>query len=406
MRSRSAAVLVIALAAGAVADAAAQVPAKLTTITGDRLAVELTGLDADGLRFTRPDGSTGALPLDDLETIELEGGDRLPNTADGKVWLRSGAALRARIAGGDEGGFLLDLGLGEPQRFQIAHLRAVRFEPPGAAGDDHGFADALGTPRATDDLLFAWNRNSGLLRPISLRVLGIEGDALRVHFGGSDRTVPLDQVHGIVFGTEHGFPPPPPPAPSVTAVLTDGTRLIGRPAGLADGALQLTLSEGPRLMLPIDAVDRLDVRSSRVARLSAIPPTEVVQVPALDRVPPWLVDRAPGGQGLVLGERRFARGLCLVPMTRLTWQLEPGAFDVFEATIGIDERSTGPADAVFRVLLDGEVVLEQTGVGPAFERRLRVPLETAGTLSLEVDFGEHFDLGDHCVFADARLLRL
>ena len=100
------------------------------------------------------------------------------------------------------------------------------------------------------------------------------------------------------------------------------------------------------------------------------------------------------------------RGLCLFPRSRLTWSIDARAFDVFETTIGIDGRSTGPADAVFRILLDDTVLVERQHVTVGFVESVRVPLGAGNRLTLEVDFGERFDLGDHCVFADPRLLKL
>ncbi len=35
-----------------------------------------------------------------------------------------------------------------------------------------------------------------------------------------------------------------------------------------------------------------------------------------------------------------------------------------------------------------------------------MPLGAGNQLTLEVDFGASYDLGDHCVFADPRLLKL
>jgi hypothetical protein len=36
---------------------------------------------------------------------------------------------------------------------------------------------------------------------------------------------------------------------------------------------------------------------------------------------------------------------------------------------------------------------------------VRVPLQKAQRFAIEVDFGADYDLGDHCVFADARVLQ-
>ena len=36
---------------------------------------------------------------------------------------------------------------------------------------------------------------------------------------------------------------------------------------------------------------------------------------------------------------------------------------------------------------------------------VRVDLKKAKSLAIEADFGKNYDLGDHCAFADARVLQ-
>ena len=107
----------------------------------------------------------------------------------------------------------------------------------------------------------------------------------------------------------------------------------------------------------------------------------------------------------MLGGKACARGLCMVPRTKLTWDLG-GRYDVFEATIGIDDRGGPEAHAVFRVLVDDKVVFDS---GPRTRGQapeaIRVELHKAKTLALEVDFGKNYDLGDYCVFADPRVVQ-
>jgi hypothetical protein len=386
-------------------------PCTVTTIRGEELRATIVALDAaaagGAVIELRPLAAAArTLPVDELESIDCGGQAPLPIVRPGAVWLRSGTGLGARLVGGAEGEVRVEIGPRTELAFRLVHLRALRLEAADAAGDYDGFRAALDAPAATEDLLFAWNRQTGKLSRLSCRVLGVEGDQLRVDYRG-ERTVPIEQVHGIVFGRDNGVRPPAPPAPAaVVRTAAGGPVFGGSLLGWGVETLRLRLAEGPELELPLASIDRVELRSARVLRLSAVAPAEVVQVPAFERPRPWLVDRAPGGPGLQLGGRSFARGLCLIPRTRLTWALEPEAFDVFEATIGIDARSSGPADATFRVLLDEELVFERAHVAAGTAEPIRVPLGGATRLAVEVDFGERLDLGDHCVFADARLLRL
>ncbi|MFT4842036.1 MAG: hypothetical protein ACI8UD_004290, partial [Planctomycetota bacterium] len=60
----------------------------------------------------------------------------------------------------------------------------------------------------------------------------------------------------------------------------------------------------------------------------------------------------------------------------------------------------------FRVLADGKQVFESKpmtrGQRPL---ALRIDLNKAKALVLEVDFGKNYDLGDFCAFADARVVQ-
>ncbi len=325
----------------------------------------------------------------------------------GRAWLRSGLQLPLRIVGGDDKSLDVDTPFGAALALPWIRMHAVLTAE--LSGDDRALFDsALAAPLDTQDILLARDRQSGKLTRLSLHVLGIAGEDLRVDFRG-ERSVPLTQVAAIVFGKESGAAAPALPLPTVAlhgrGDARDAVETGGRLLSLDAKVLRVQIPDGPTLAIPVAALGGLEVRSSRIAWLSAMEPSAVERTAALDTPPLLLRDAAPGGEGLVLGTHRYARGLCAVPRTRVSFALEPGAFDHFETTIGIDERSTGPADAVFRVLLDGKVAWQLEHVHRGTAETVRVPLGDARTLSLEVDFGDNFDLGDHCVFAAARLLK-
>jgi hypothetical protein len=185
--------------------------------------------------------------------------------------------------------------------------------------------------------------------------------------------------------------------------LTTGERLEGRLLGLGE-RVRCRLDEGCVLDVPVERLHRLDVSSDKLVWLSDLAP-KVEQTPAFDRTWPWYNNRSVAGPGFELAGKPYERGLGLVPRTRLTYDLG-GRFDVFEALIGIDDRGGPAAHAVFRVHADGEQVFESApmvrGQAPA---ALRVALNKAKTLTVEVDFGKNYDLGDFCAFADARVIQ-
>jgi hypothetical protein len=152
-------------------------------------------------------------------------------------------------------------------------------------------------------------------------------------------------------------------------------------------------------------VRSIDVVSDKLQWLSAIEPSKAEQTAAFDRVRPWTKDRSPEGAGIRLRGKVYARGIVLAPRTKLTFDL--GArYDVFECVAGLEERSGPLAHAIFRVYADGKLLWEATQDGAsATPHELKLPITGCKELAIEADFGERFDLGDHCAFADARVLK-
>ena len=118
---------------------------------------------------------------------------------------------------------------------------------------------------------------------------------------------------------------------------------------------------------------------------------------------PPLVDQRPGGGEIRLGDKKYARGLVVVPFTRLTYALE-GGFDSFSTVIGFEEGAGAFGEAVFRVRGDGRVLFDSGTMSVAEPPRpIDLPVTGVRQLALEVDFGRWLDIGCTCVFASPRL---
>lgn len=263
-------------------------------------------------------------------------------------------------------------------------------------------------PPTTDDVLFAIGR-SGALQQLTVQVLGVEDGQVRVRFGEQERELPLDRCAALVFGSDRGLAAEEPPRPFVRVHLRDASTITGRIAPRADDApdkLRLALEAAEDLLLDLSDVHRIDVSSSRVLRLSDREPSSSTYTAAIDEAPTYDRGATELGEGLRLGGRIHARGFGMKPRTRLDFDIPAGQFDTFETLLGIDDRSRGPAIAIARIRIDGEIAGEWTirGGGEPVEVSLPVPAE-ASRVALEADFGPYLDLGDHCVFVDPRLKR-
>lgn len=349
-------------------------------------------------------GPRAAFQLDDVLAIE----PMAPAAASGSkpplfVWLRSGSSFPAATMTGREakdGPAAVSFGLpsgGEitvPLRY-VAAVRIRDVEPATFAADRK-------TPERNLDYLYVVK--DGVPQRFSVAVSSVHDG--RVHFDlrGKSYDFPLfggDGTAAIVFGVNTGFPPDVQGKPRAAVATTSGVRLEGRLLAV-DSVVRLRLDEGVQVELPSGSVQRIDVSSDKLAWLGNMRP-QVEQTPAFDRVHPFTVDRSPAGPGILIDGVSYERGIVMVPRTRLVYDLG-GRYDVFEASIGIDDRGGPQANAVFRVLVDGKVAFESQSMTrgkPA--QALRIELGRCRELAIEADFGLYFDLGDLCAFADARV---
>lgn len=381
-------------------------------LVGASIAGQLTSISPSGkVAVTTHEGEQAALDLIDLARIEFGTGSdsnlaaiATPEHA-GELRLRSGLVLAVtNLRGNAEGTALICETpiAAEPLNIEIARIASLRFGP--ALETDGGFAAGHVAPSATADQVYAWASDGGDPRRFSLRVTGIKDDEVLVETSGRVRPLAISRVHGLVFGRDNGFQPDALPKPTVTARgVFPGSPFVARIAGWDGVHAKFQVAEGFELAVPCAALVSLTVDTGRVAFLSDLEPVEAEQTPALNRVKPWLRDRTPGGEGLVLDGTTFRRGLCLIPRTTLTFEVGDGGWDVFEARVGIDDRASDLAHAIIRIRADTRTVFEsdpfQVGT-PSVQ--IEVPLEGVQRITIEADFGENLDLGDHCAFADAR----
>jgi hypothetical protein len=345
-------------------------------------------------------GDTRRIGLDFLRRIDLRerAGARAPLAPS--LWLRSGQTLPARLLAGEgaAGRFRLPFSACEPvlpwRFFAALRLATER-------SDDGGFAAALGE-RPDKDLLYAL-REGAVVR-LSVDFVAIDGDRLRVRFAGQDQELPVSRTYGLVFARGAGAAPDRGDGPRAMLQLDDAA-VGGRLLSVAGERWSLALDEGAVLELETARIASVAVVSDRLVYLSDLP-ARGEQTAAFDLTWPWLVDRGPGGGPIRLVDgREVARGLVLFPRTQLTYELG-GRFDVFKATIGMEQHRGENAHACFRVLADGKNVFEADGVAADTPPQdIEVKVAGAQRLTLEADFGKNFDLGDVCVFGDARVMR-
>ncbi len=386
------------------AAAAAQTAGVVETIDGRRWSGAVTIDEAGEVTVAAAEG-TQRFDLAELQTFVPAAAGSSPVAGEHRVWLRSGAELPcvslavAPRAPDRPPSVVATLPCGAELMLPMGMVRAIR-HAGGERAEPALFAADLKEPSANQDLLFVVK--DGKAQRSSVRITDLADGKVAFELRGSGYEFPFAGVAAIVFGRNTGFAPDRQPKPRTAVELVTGERIEGRLLELAT-RVRLRLDEGAVLDVPTTALARLAVASDRLVRLGELVPT-AAQTPAFDRVWPWSIDRTVAGPGFELDGRKFARGVAMVPRTRLTYDLG-GNYDVFEATIGIDDRGGPLGNAVFRVLVDDRVAFEAVVTQATRPQSLTIELAKCQRLALEVDFGEHYDLGDHCVFADARVVQ-
>jgi hypothetical protein len=112
----------------------------------------------------------------------------------------------------------------------------------------------------------------------------------------------------------------------------------------------------------------------------------------------------PGGSPIRVGGTEHRRGLVLTPRTVLRYTL-PASFELFVATVGMEDRAGPQAHAELRITGDGRVLAALDLAAGKAPRELRVPIRGVTRLAIEIDFGRDLDLGDLCAVASPRLMR-
>jgi hypothetical protein len=386
---------------------AQKLPDEFHTIQGETIQGRLLAADDKGNLRVRREGREGAdepglLQLSALRTIRLGGRGRSNGVALGLVTLRTGLTLPATIESCDGGNVRLRSPLlTKPVLFPLRYVQAVRFAGPAKA--DAGFAGYAVKPKEDNDLIYIRTDAKILQRTVTIDRFA-DGE---VHYEvrGRERQLPVTRLYGVVMSMGSGVRPDPQPRPRVDVILRAGQVVPGKLVAMDGEQCVVRLDEKVDVHLARDTVSVIQVLSDRLVYLTDLTPTKVEQTPAFNRRWKWQKNRSPLGPGIRLGGKRYSNGLVMIPRTRLTYPTR-GHYDYLQATIGIEDRSTGPAHAIFRVL-DGEKVLYESK--PLTRQSdpvdLKVDIRKVDRLTIEADFGKNYDFGDHCVFAEARLIK-
>jgi hypothetical protein len=194
--------------------------------------------------------------------------------------------------------------------------------------------------------------------------------------------------------------------------LEGGARLTLASAECRDGvAVQAKTAFGAPVRIPLGRVVALDWLGGRTVYLSDLKPVGFEEpLPYLGpdsvRWPP-VADGSVDERDLRTGGSTYAKGVGMHSPGRLRYSLG-GAYNHFEAVVGLDDKTGRRGSVLVRVLGDGKPLdIGFAGELTAKNGPVRLQANVSGVkeLTLEVEVGRGGNVQDHVDWGDARLTR-
>jgi hypothetical protein len=264
---------------------------------------------------------------------------------------------------------------------------------------------AAGT-RTRDTVLL---RNGDVLAGV---LKAVDGDTVEVEANRKKSRAKLGQVAAIALSSDLANALRPKGV-YARLVLSDtprapGGRLSLTAAHCADGkTLRGKTVFGARVRVPLGRVLALDLYGGRAVYLSDLKPSKYDYRPYLDERWPWCANRSVTGRDLRLGGSTYDKGIGMHSHSLLTYRLG-GAYQRFEALVGLDDLDGRRGKARVRVLADGKpLALPAKGELTAAGGPLAINVKVAGVkeLTLEVGWGADGLVQGVVNWADARLIK-
>ncbi len=385
-------------------------PARVLLLSGGAFRGRLLFVNEKKASFDLEGKERKTLPLERIEEIDF--GLPSPAPPGGPfLFLAGGEALPLEgIRAGRKGGLRPRFGgrwLKEIPLDRISGFQWPRRPGRGLPAAVEGL-DPSRRPAGRDLLFLVKREKRGrTILEVAATILSLDRRGLVFDFGGKEHVVPLWKVAGAVFGRAPGpARESPRPGKERAPVLEfrRGGRLSGRILRGDGSGLEFAHPLLGEFRVPWEALLRLRPSPGRVLEADRLELLSDRAVPAFDRVWHFSVNRNLEGGPIEIRGKYFETGFVFLPRRSLTFRVPPG-FTIFKASLGMEDSGGGRGAALFRVLAGKRKVFERLVRAGREPLEVSLDLGGAGTVSLEADFGPALDVGDHCAFARARLVR-
>ncbi len=372
------------------ADAAERI---LRTVDGEAVPAKLSAAeDAWDWTFATDDGP---VKLDAAGVVRF-GAPPEPSRETTLV-LADGGFLVGEVRRGDHERVLVAGGFGEVE-IPLERLAGIVYRPPVAvARRDRLFDRVLFAEDAGDRVLLT-NEDT-----IAGTIAAVGPTTVEVQAALGPLSIETHRIRAVVYNPAL-LRRPGQDRLGAWVGLDDGSRLRAQGLRIARGTCEITLAGGLTVEGDAASIVFLQPIGGRAVYLSDRAHAGYRHVPYLDLEMPFARDRTVEGGWLRGGGRLFLKGLAMHSAARLTYPLD-GAFEAFEAEIGIDGTTGGRGSVVFRVYVDGRPAYASEIVrGGEPPHPVRVALADAERLDLIVDFADHGPVLDRAAWFDARLI--
>ena len=273
--------------------------------------------------------------------------------------------------------------------------------------DSKTVQQAIAKPSADNDRVIV--SVDGKTQPVDGIIESVTKEAVLIDYKGKVRSIGIEKVNAIVLA-DVGYQAPTGVLASVSIV--EGSRFFGAIQSWGDDLNQpfvkLLIARDTTVSIPVAQVAEVQVKSDRVLFLSKIEPVAVNETTDFVEPRSFQRDRSvTGGKLQIRGADdqpiTFSNGIGAQATSELTYTNDK-KFNRLLATVGIDLATKGRGDCQVVVKTDGVEVFNQRIAGSSDPLELDVDVASANRVSLVVLPGREFDLADHVVWGNAKLI--
>lgn len=249
----------------------------------------------------------------------------------------------------------------------------------------------------------------GASQTVSGIIEGVTKEAVSIDYKGKVRSIGIGKVNAIVLA-DVGYQDPTGIRASVSTV--DGSRLFGSIQSWGDApdrpTMKLAIAKDTTLSILTEQLAEVQIKSDRILFLSKVEPVSVTETTDFVEARSFQRDRSvTGGKLQIRGPDNkpisFGNGIGAQATSELTYANDK-KFNRLVATVGIDLATQGRGDCQVVIKTDGVEVFNQRITGSSDPVELDIDVASASRVSLVVLPGREFDLADHVVWGNAKLI--